>query len=62
MQKTKKGAKKQFRYKPDGLRKRRFFRGNTITQFTRQINLKVVEAGNKSLNEIFKEAGADSNE
>ena len=62
VQKTKKGAKKQFRYKPDGLRKRRFFRGNTITQFTRQINLKVVEAGNKSLNEIFKEAGADSNE
>ncbi len=53
VQKTKKGEKKRFRYKPDGMRKRRNFRGNTITQYTRQINLKVVEAGNKSLADIL---------
>ena len=51
--KTKGGEKKRFRYKPDGLRKRRTFRGNTITQDTRQINLKVVESGNKSLADIL---------
>ena len=50
----KKGAvKKRFRYKPDGLRKRRTFRGNTVTQDTRQINLKVVQAGKKSLEMIL---------
>jgi len=35
------------------MRKRRNFRGNTITQDTRQINLKVVEAANKSLGDIL---------
>ena len=38
------------------MRKRRNFRGNTITQDTRQINLKVIEAANKSLADIL---GAD---
>jgi small subunit ribosomal protein S6e len=51
--KTKGGEKKRFRYKPDGMRKRRYFRGNTINQDTRQINLKVVEAANKSLADIL---------
>ncbi len=51
--KTKDGDKKRFRYNPDGLRKRRVFRGNMITQDTRQINLKVVEAGNKSLGDLL---------
>lgn len=51
--KSKGGEKKRFRYKPDGMRKRRYFRGNTITQDTRQINLKVVEAANKSLEDIL---------
>ena len=51
--KNKGGEKKRFRYKPDGLRKRRFFRGNTISQDTRQINLKVIEAGKKSLGDIL---------
>tara|TARA_B100001287_G_scaffold275905_1_gene284975 strand:+ start:1284 stop:1763 length:480 start_codon:yes stop_codon:yes gene_type:complete len=51
--KTKSGEKKRFRYKPDGMRKRRNFRGNTITQDTRQINLKVIEAANKSLEDIL---------
>ena len=51
--KAKGGEKKRFRYKPDGMRKRRNFRGNTITQDTRQINLKVVEAANKSLEDIL---------
>ena len=61
VQKTKRGEKKTFRYKPDGMRKRRNFRGNTITQFTRQINLKVIEAGNKSLSDILG-ATEDNNE
>ena len=51
--KKKGGDKKRFRYKPDGLRRRRNFRGNTITQDTRQINLKVVESGKKTLNAIL---------
>ena len=48
---------KRYRYKPDGLRKRRVFRGNTVTQDTRQINLKVVKHGNKSLSDLL---GGDS--
>ena len=51
--KKKGGEQKRFRYKPDGLRRRRNFRGNTITQDTRQINLKVVESGKKTLNAIL---------
>ena len=51
--KAKGGEKKRFRYKPDGMRMRRNFRGNTITQDTRQINLKVVEAANKYLADIL---------
>ena len=51
--KTKGGEKKRFRYKPDGLRKRRYFRGNTINQDTRQINLKVVDAGNIGLDTLL---------
>ena len=51
--KTKGGEKKRFRYKPDGMRMRRVFRGNTITQDTRQINLKVVDAGNIGLDTLL---------
>ena len=57
--KTKGGEKKRFRYKPDGLRKRRNFRGNTVTQDTRQINLKVVEAGKKALADILTAAESE---
>ena len=60
--KTKGGEQKRFRYKPDGMRKRRYFRGNTITQDTRQINLKVVEAANKSLADILGASSAESSE
>jgi small subunit ribosomal protein S6e len=60
--KAKGGEKKRFRYKPDGMRKRRFFRGNTITQDTRQINLKVVEAANKSLADILGAISEESSE
>jgi small subunit ribosomal protein S6e len=60
--KTKGGEKKRFRYKPDGLRKRRFFRGNTINQDTRQINLKVIEAGKKSLSDILSSQTEESSE
>lgn len=60
--KTKKGEKKRFRYKPDGMRKRRNFRGNTVTQDTRQINLKVIEAANKSLADILGASSEESSE
>ena len=60
--KAKGGEKKRFRYKPDGMRMRRNFRGNTITQDTRQINLKVVEAANKSLEDILKANNEESSE
>ena len=60
--KTKGGEKKRFRYKPDGLRKRRFFRGNTISQDTRQINLKVIEAGKKSLGDLLSAGSEEASE
>ena len=60
--KTKGGEKKRFRYKPDGMRKRRYFRGNTISQDTRQINLKVIEAANKSLSDILASNEEESTE
>ena len=44
---------KRYRWTYAGLRKRRNFRGNTITQDTVQLNLKVVESGKKSLGVIF---------
>ena len=53
----KKGGR--YRYTYDGLRKRRAFRGNVISSDTRQINLKVVESGNKSLSDIFSPASSD---
>ena len=60
--KKKAGAEKRFRYKPDGLRKRRNFRGNTITQDTRQINLRVVESGKKSLDTILAAEAEEASE
>ena len=60
--KTKGGEKKRFRYTPDGMRKRRNFRGNTVTQDTRQINLKVIEAANKSLADILGASSEESSE
>ena len=53
----KKGGR--YRYTYDGLRKRRAFRGNVISSDTRQINLKVVESGNKSLSDIFSASSSD---
>ena len=44
---------KEYRYKYDGLRRRRNLRGNVISQDTRQINLKVVESGKGSLAAII---------
>ena len=49
----------RYRYTYDGIRKRRVFRGNVISAATRQINLKVVDSGNKSLSDIFAEGGGD---
>ena len=60
--KKKGGEQRRFRYKPDGLRKRRNFRGNTVTQDTRQINLKVVEAGKKPLATILAAEGEEASE
>jgi len=52
---------KEYRYKYDGLRRRRNLRGNVISQDTRQINLKVVESGKRSLAAIIdgEEAAAE---
>ena len=36
-----------------GLRKRKSVAGNTISQFTSQINVKIIEYGAKKLDEIF---------
>ena len=44
---------KVYIYKKDGLRRRRRIRGNVISQDTRQINLKVVEVGKRTLGSIF---------
>ena len=44
---------KVYRYKYDGIRRRRNLRGNTISQDTRQLNLKVVERGPRALAEVF---------
>ena len=44
---------KVYIYKKDGLRRRRKIRGNVISQDTRQINLKVVEVGKRTLGSIF---------
>jgi ribosomal protein S6E (S10) len=60
--KNKGGEKKRFRYKPDGLRKRRYFRGNTINQDTRQINLKVIDSGNKSLADMLATGSEETSE
>lgn len=56
---------KRYRYTYEGLRKRRNFRGNIISTDTRQINLKVVESGNKALDDIFgagEEGGEEAQE
>jgi small subunit ribosomal protein S6e len=60
--KNKGGENKRFRYKPAGLRKRRNFRGNTVNQDTRQINLKVIESGNKSLADILSAGSEEASE
>ena len=44
---------KIYRYKYDGLRRRRNLRGNTISTDTRQLNLKVLEYGKKALGSIL---------
>tara|TARA_B110000881_G_C18498579_1_gene475586 strand:- start:189 stop:683 length:495 start_codon:yes stop_codon:yes gene_type:complete len=44
---------KVYRYKYDGLRRRRNIRGNVISPDTRQINLKVVEVGKRAIGAIF---------
>ena len=48
----------RYRTKHEGLRMRKKFRGSTITNETRQINLKVVGKGKKSLAEISGPAGS----
>ena len=47
--------------RPRGMRQRRVFRGNTITADIVQVNLKVVEHGNKPLSSLFdSRKGAES--
>ncbi len=45
-----------YRYKYDGIRRRRNLRGNIISQDTRQLNLKVIEHGPRSLDETLNGA------
>ncbi len=48
---------------PHGMRQRRVFRGNTITADIVQVNLKVVEHGNKPLSSLFangQSSGSDA--
>lgn len=49
----KEGKKKLSNHKPKGLRLRKTVRGNTLTADFSQINLKVLKAGKKTLEEIF---------
>ncbi|MBI4018626.1 MAG: 30S ribosomal protein S6e [Candidatus Aenigmarchaeota archaeon] len=55
---TKREKKKKFR--PEGMRKRRSLRGNTVSAEVAQINCKVVEAGDKTLDEYFKKEGEEA--
>jgi len=50
-----KGLKKRKPKMPDGFRKKKTVRGNTISRDVVQINLKVLKAGTKKLEEIFPE-------
>ena len=52
MHKRPKGVKKKNK-KPIGLRLRKTVRGNTISDATLQINIKVIKEGGKKLSEIF---------
>jgi len=52
MHKRPKGDKKKNK-KPKGLRLRKTVRGNTISDATSQINIKVLKEGSKKLSEIF---------
>ncbi|MDR2830222.1 MAG: 30S ribosomal protein S6e [Methanobrevibacter sp.] len=51
-------------YKPkaDGVRRRKSFRGNTISEDIVQINTVVSETGNKSINEILSPSQEESEE
>jgi len=49
------GKKKQLCKKPKGLRLRKTVRGNTISDATSQINVKILKQGKKKLTEIFPE-------
>lgn len=53
------GKKKQSNSTPKGLRLRKLVRGNTISEEMRQINLKVVKAGKKTLTEVYAPVPAE---
>ena len=55
MHKKPKGLSKKPGEKPRGLRLRKTVRGNTLSKDTAQINLKVLKAGSKKLEEVFPE-------
>jgi ribosomal protein S6E (S10) len=56
------GKKKRSDTTPKGLRLRRTVRGEVISDFTSQINLKVLKEGPKPLAEIFKKEEAPKEE
>jgi small subunit ribosomal protein S6e len=47
------GKRKRSKNRPKGLKLRKTLRGNTLSQDTVQINLKVLKEGSKKLSEIF---------
>ena len=52
------GKKKISNPYPGGLRKRKTVRGKVISESISQINVKIIKAGQKPLEEIFKKAEA----
>ncbi|MFH1501367.1 MAG: S6e family ribosomal protein [archaeon] len=57
--KPRKEGKKGKTSKPEGLRLKKTVRGNQISKDTVQINLKVLKAGSKKIEEIFKKEAAE---
>jgi len=62
MHKKPKGLSKKPNKKPRGLRLRKTVRGNTISIDTIQINLKVIKAGEKKLDDVLKPTTAEETE
>ena len=54
MHKVPRGVKKKNKRTPKGIRLRKTVRGNTVSDKTIQVNMKVVKEGSKKMEEIYK--------